>query len=136
MIETVLRLVFSLAIVLGLLLILARVSAHKLRGSSDALIQVVHKQALSRTTSISVVTIADRVLVLGATEHSVSVLVELDPDELPVAETHAPVAVAADGRASIRGSVLSGQTWKQALAAASGRTAVSSPSLAGGEELR
>jgi flagellar protein FliO/FliZ len=136
MIESVLRLVFSMAIVLGLLLVLARVSARRMRGSSDSLVSVLHKQPLSRTTSVAVVTVAERVLVLGTTEHSVSVLAELEPDELPVPEVATPAPVAPAGRPSIRGSVLSTETWKQAFAAAAGRTGVSSNALAGGDESR
>ena len=83
MIELVLRLAFSLAVVLGLLTLLARVSAKRFRGSTDAPIRVVHRQALSRGSAVAVVSVGSRVLVVGSTEQQVSLLTELDPDELP-----------------------------------------------------
>ena len=167
MLELTIRLVVSLAFVVGLLLLIAKISARRFRGNSGALVQVVQRQALSRSSSIAVVTVGDRVLVVGATESHVSLLTELDPDELEIADviqvaptetlrmaapdetvpaiaaTHETTAVrrtAGAHRAAHRaaprtsprtptadatplgGSVLSVQTWKQALAAASGRT--------------
>ena len=53
-----------------------------MRGRAGSLVHVVHRQPLSRSTSVAVVTVGSRVLVLGTTEHQVSVLTELDPDEL------------------------------------------------------
>jgi len=86
MLELTIRLVVSLSIVVGLLLLLAKFGARKFRGNSSALVHVVHRQALSRTSSVSVVTVGSRVLVLGTTEQQISVLTELDPDELELDE--------------------------------------------------
>jgi len=181
MLELTVRLIASLAVVVGLLLLLAKVTGRRMRGRSGSLVQVVHRQPLSRSSAVAVVTVGTRVLVLGTTEHQVSVLTELDPDELaadlvlvpgevdedgeptsiPVivpptpiaptnsASTHAvrggarkavapragarkAVAPRAGARRSstpnpsphtgtLAGSVLSPQTWKQALAAATGK---------------
>ncbi|HET6561869.1 MAG TPA: flagellar biosynthetic protein FliO [Marmoricola sp.] len=147
MIELVVRLVFSLAVVVGMLLLLAKFSAKRFRGGSGSLVQVVQRQPLSRTSSVAVVTVGSRVLVLGTTEQQVQLLTELDPDELDVpllplassevvAEATTPddvrprlvgtssrVAVRATTSDDVRegalsGSVLSTQTWKQAFAAA------------------
>lgn len=82
MVELVIRLVFSLAVVLGMLILLTRFSAKKFRGGSDALVRVVHRQPLSRTSAVAVVTVGSRVLVVGTTEHQVQLLTELDPEEL------------------------------------------------------
>ncbi len=82
MVELVVRLVFSLAVVVGMLLLLARFSARRLRGPADALVRVVQRQSLSRGTSVAVVTVGSRVLVLGSTEQQVQLLAELDPEEL------------------------------------------------------
>ena len=82
MVELVVRLVFSLAVVLGMLLLLIRFSAKRFRGGADALVRVVHRQSLSRTSAVAVVTVGSRVLVVGTTEHQVQLLTELDPDEL------------------------------------------------------
>ncbi len=140
MIELVVRLVFSLAVVVGLLLLLAKFSAKRFRGGSGALVQVVQRQPLSRTSSVAVVTVGSRVLVLGTTEQQVHLLTELDPDELDVPElemleprrvevTPRPHAVPAVRDADVvaatgalSGSVLSAQTWKQAFSAANAGT--------------
>ena len=80
MLELTIRLIVSLAIVVGLLLLLARFGARKFRGQAGALVRVVHRQPLSRTSAVAVVTVGSRVLVLGTTEHQVSILTELDPE--------------------------------------------------------
>ena len=168
MVELVVRLVFSLAVIVGMLMLLTRFSAKKFRGGTGALVRVVHRQPLSRTSAVAVVTVGSRVLVVGTTEQQVHLLTELDPEEIELPESAvdsvdpvdavalelvaapyeprhaaaspllpsapvsapAPVSVAAlraarsarvsDG--ALAGSVLSAQTWKQALAAATNRT--------------
>ena len=100
MIELVIRLVFSLAVVVGMLLLLAKFSAKKFRGGSGSLVQVVQRQPLSRTSSVAVVTVGSRVLVLGTTEQQVQLLTELDPDELDVPEVEAPAHDASSDRGS------------------------------------
>ena len=135
MLELVLRVVFSLSVVLGLLWLIARVSSRRLRGSShQGLVRTLVRQPLSRGTSLAVVSVGERVLVVGITEQQVNLLTELDPSEV---ETH---PADANGAASpgtepsatgdprtqpssgaLGGSVLSSQTWKQAFAAATKR---------------
>ena len=122
------RLLFSLAVVIGLLALLSRVAGRRFKGRIGAPVQVVHRQPLSRGTAVAVVTVGTRVLVLGTTEHQVTLLTEVEPDEVGV-----DLSVPADGlevdgledlpatpRATgpLAGSVLSPQTWRQALAAA------------------
>lgn len=82
MIELVIRLVFSLAVVIGLLLLCARVAQRRTGGRRGDLVTVVQRQALSRSSTVTVVTVGSRVLVLGTTEQQVSVLAELDPEEV------------------------------------------------------
>ncbi|GAB2873504.1 flagellar biosynthetic protein FliO [Nocardioides pacificus] len=150
MLELTLRLAFSLAAVLGLLMLLAKLTSRRFRGSRDALIQIVQRQALSRSSSVSVVTVGSRVLVLGVTEQQIRVLAELEPDEIEDFETEADTAALAllgdgddseqtvakggtkvarigattpsAGTGPLVGSVLSPQTWRQAFTAASRRT--------------
>jgi flagellar protein FliO/FliZ len=76
------RLVFSLAVVLGLLLLCARLAGRRFQGRQDAMVQVVHRQPISRNASVSVVNVAGRVLVLGTTDQGIRLLTELDPDQL------------------------------------------------------
>ena len=136
MLELTVRLVFSLAVVIGLLLLLARLSSRRFRGPSDAMVRVLHRQPISRHNAVTVVSVGSRVLVLGTTEHEVRVLTELEPDELeevaaipslPVARPRgahradAPVITTAPSKGPLTGSVLSPATWRQALAAATGR---------------
>ena len=129
MLALTVRLLCSLAVVIGLLLLITRLSARRMRGSSDALVKVLERRALSRTSAVSVITVGERVLVIGTTEHEVRLLTELDADEIPDAHrvgaltltptplrSRTPVATGALG-----GSVLSTQTWQQAFAAATGK---------------
>jgi flagellar protein FliO/FliZ len=124
MLELALRLAVSLGVVLGLFWLVARTGARKM-GGSRALLRVRGRQSLSRTASVAVVEVGSRVLVVGVSEGGVRLLTELDPEE--IAE---PAAVEVEGRvattpvtgpASLGGSLLSTQTWKQAWAAATSK---------------
>lgn len=86
--ELLLRMVFSLAVVVGLLILISRVAARRLHGRAGSPIEVLHRQALSKSASVSVVSVAGRVLVLGSTDQQVNVLTELAPDALVTAESH------------------------------------------------
>ena len=86
--ELLVRMVVSLAVVVGLLILLSRVAARRFQGRSGSTIEVLHRQALGKAASVSIVSVAGRVLVLGTTEQQVNVLTELDPDAL---EPAAPV---------------------------------------------
>jgi flagellar protein FliO/FliZ len=159
--ELTIRLIASLAVVVGLMLLLARVVGKRFAARPGAPVQVLHRQPLSRSASVTVLTVGQRVLVVGTTEHQVSLLAELDPEEValdidlgadaageelvvpPVllpapAPTAAPAPVRragthrADshraaapqrttGDGALAGSVLSPDTWRQALAAVTGR---------------
>jgi flagellar protein FliO/FliZ len=135
MLGLVVRLVCSLALVLGLLLLIARFAGRRFQGRAGAPVHVVHRQPISRGSSVTVVTVGTRILVLGSTEHQITLLTELEPDEidLPVEEpepvdgeapataTTATAPAARGGAGALGGSILSPQTWKQALAAATQR---------------
>jgi flagellar protein FliO/FliZ len=82
MVELAVRLVFSLAVVVGLLLLTVKLGARKFRPRNGAAVRIVHRQALSRGTAVAVVEVGNRVLVLGTTEHQVNVLAELEEGEL------------------------------------------------------
>jgi flagellar protein FliO/FliZ len=137
--ELALRLVCSLAVVVGLLLLLARVVGRRFQGETGAAIQVLHRQPLTRGSGVAVVTVADRVLVLGTTEHQVTLLTELDPDELELPHEYGDTAEEPRVRAvpshraasqptkdgPLAGSVLSADTWRQALRVARGTSRAS-----------
>lgn len=132
-----LRLLGSLAVVVGLLLLIARFAGRRFRTTNGAAIQVVHRQALGRGQGVAVVAVGTRVLVLGTTEQQVTLLAEVEPDEVGLdlegdalavvpADDDAAAAPAAGRQApqgALAGSLLSAQTWKQTLAAVSGKRA-------------
>jgi flagellar protein FliO/FliZ len=133
MVGLVVRLVCSLAVVLGLLLLIARFAGRRFQGRAGAPVQVLHRQPISRGSSVAVVTVGTRILVLGSTEQQITLLTELEPDEIDLPE-EAPGLSGADDDAdpadarprrqvptvagALGGSILSPQTWKQALAVA------------------
>lgn len=96
MIELVLRLGLSLGIVLGLFWAIARTSSKRM-GGSRSLMKVRSRQSLSRSSSVAVVEVGSRVLVVGVSDGGVALLTELDPAE--VAET-APATGATEVLAS------------------------------------
>ena len=142
MLDLALRLVASLAVVVGLLLLLARVAGRRFAGRAGAPVQVLHRQPLSRSSALAVVSVGSRVLVLGTTDQQVRLLAELDPDELGttplelvdgdlpddqddeqvLASPRTLPATVPTGVGPLSGSLLSARTWRQAFAAATGRT--------------
>lgn len=130
--DLVLRVVFSLAAVLGLMWFLARLASRRLDGPSASLVRLVGRQTVGRSASVAVVAVGHRMLVVGVTENSVRLLTELDEEDLPPVQNVA--GVPSGGAVSTRvdttgggaegpglvthGSVLSAQTWKQAWKAA------------------
>jgi flagellar protein FliO/FliZ len=79
--ELVLRIGFSLLVVFGLMWGLARVARRGgvgRRGSGN--LAVLNRQSLSRGSSVAVIQVADRALILGVTDTQVSLLGETDLD--------------------------------------------------------
>ena len=125
------RVTLSLAAVLGLFWLVARGASRRMAGASRGLVRVRGRQALSRTSSVAVVEVGDRVLVLGVSDGGVRLLTELDPEELAVeVATTQPAGEPTPTRrvlpalpgSAVAGSVLSPATWRQAWAAATRRT--------------
>lgn len=161
MLQTTLRLIASLAVVVGLMILLARVASRRMRGGSGSVVKVLHRQPLTRGSGVAVVEVAGRMLVLGTTEQQVSLLTELDPFEAQVfpllhdessaeavamATTSARDSHTTDGTdvvtvssplcarggshraarpvahgSALSGSLLAPSTWRQAVAAVTGR---------------
>lgn len=91
MIELVLRIVFSLLVVFGLMWGLAKLARRPLTGNRGAgVLSVLNRQQLGRSSSITVVRVADRALILGVTDTQVNLLGETDLLTFQ-AESHAPV---------------------------------------------
>jgi flagellar protein FliO/FliZ len=77
--ELVLRIGFSLLIVFGLMWGLAKLARRPLnarRGTGE--LAVLGRQQLSRSTSVAVIQVAGRALVVGVTEQQISLLGETD----------------------------------------------------------
>ena len=130
MFELVLRIAFSLLVVFGLMWGLARVARRGgvgRRGSGS--LSVLNRQSLSRGSSVAVVQVADRALILGVTDTQVSLLGETDltafgHDPHPGPE---PAAATVDGLPPLHptvlphhggkldGSLLSPRTWGSTL---------------------
>ncbi|GAA3930648.1 flagellar biosynthetic protein FliO [Actinoplanes auranticolor] len=129
MFELVLRIAFSLLVVFGLMWGLARVARRGgvgRRGSGS--LSVLNRQSLSRGSSVAVVQVADRALILGVTDNQVSLLGETDLDAFgheshPVHDpkgdgshllaTHPTVLPHHGGK--LDGSLLSPRTWGSTL---------------------
>ncbi len=88
------RLLVSLVVVFGLMALAARaVRRRGLTGSGTSAtsrIEVLARQGLGRTSSVQLVRVAGRTLVLGVTEQSVQVLGEADPLLLAAEQALAP----------------------------------------------
>ena len=81
MFELILRIGFSLLVVFGLMWGLARVARRGgvgRRGGGN--LTVLNKQSLSRGSSVAVIQVADRALIVGVTDTQVSLLGETDLD--------------------------------------------------------
>jgi flagellar protein FliO/FliZ len=74
-------------------------------------VQVVARHGLSRGASVTVVRLGGRALVLGVTEHQVSLLTEIDPAELDTPNDETVAAAGSAGPGIGPGSL----PWKVAL---------------------
>jgi flagellar protein FliO/FliZ len=111
----VVRLVLSLAFIALVLWFAARVAQKRGLGQGNGLIEVVARQRMGRASSVSVVRIAGRVLVVGSTEEQVTLLAEVDGDvvEEAIAERRlAPAQPAVAGAPGVlAGSVFDRNGW-------------------------
>jgi flagellar protein FliO/FliZ len=77
--ELVLRIVFSLLVVLGVMWAVARLARRPLARRGDPALALLARQQLSRGASVAVLRVLDRALVLGVTDQHVTLLGEADP---------------------------------------------------------
>jgi flagellar protein FliO/FliZ len=85
-VELAIRVVLSLAVVLGLFWMVARTGSRKMGGRDRKLVTVRSRQALSRGSSLAVVEVGSRVLVVGVSDGGVRLLTELDPADVQTRE--------------------------------------------------
>ena len=129
MVELGFRVLLSLGVVLGLFWAVARMGARRVGGRDRTLLRVRSRQALSRGSSIAVVEVGSRVLLVGVSDTGVRLLTELDPFELDsvptvlTAPTSEPIPAARVSQvvSPLGGSLFAPATWKQAWSAATGR---------------
>jgi flagellar protein FliO/FliZ len=81
--ELVLRVLCSLTVVFAILWALMRLARRPLGGRSGGAVTVVARQQLSRGSSVAVVKVADRALVLGVSDAGVSLLADADAALFP-----------------------------------------------------
>lgn len=142
------RMLLALVLVLVLMWCLARWARKPLGGKADRVMTVLARQQLSRTSSVTVLRVMDRALVLGVTEQGVQLISEtelsaveaalatetgrgragfgkqLAAAEAPGGEaTEAPLDQALQpagrrGASALDGSVLSPKTWSQLVSVA------------------
>jgi flagellar protein FliO/FliZ len=132
MLELTLRITFSLLIVVGLMWGLAKLVRRPLAGRSGGSMSVVSRQQLTKGSSLALVRVVDRVLVLGVTDGHVTMLTEVDAEALErqtatANEQREAVPVDATAKPApadrLTGSVLSPQTWRGAMNFLRDRTA-------------
>lgn len=77
-VELVGRMLLALVVVLGVMWALAK-WAHRSGGpNTDRVLNVLARQQVSKTSSITVLQVLDQALVLGVTEHGIRLLTEVD----------------------------------------------------------
>ena len=136
----IIRLVLCLAFIAVVLLFASRVAKKRGLGGATGVIEVVARQRMGRASSVSVLRVAGRVLVVGATEQQVTLLAEVEDDEMAAAlaaqvtrpvgadgETSGPPVArrplpAGGGSGALSGSVLDRSTWTSVLAELRERT--------------
>lgn len=125
MLEMILRIGFSLLVVLGLLWLLGKAVRRPLGGRAAGALSVLARQQVTRGATVALVRVVDRALILGVTDGHVTLLGETDLEALSVPvhteERREPVPVQQPGR--LDGSVLSPRTWTQTVEFLRSRTA-------------
>lgn len=135
----VFQVVFALGVVLALMWLLARAVRGTVLARGSGVIELLARAPMTKGSAVTVVRVADRVLVLGVTETQITVLTEADPAQVRAAV--ATSAESADGVGSGRrigrlrnrglgetgagplsGSVLSLESWRRVLALLRERT--------------
>src|SRR4051794_40473574 len=117
----VIRLVLSLGFVAGVLLFAAHLAKKRGFGQASGLIEVVARQRMGRASSVSVLRVAGRVLVVGSTDDNVTLLAEVEDEDLQSAlaaqgtmsggPATRPAPAARTGSGALAGSVLDRGTW-------------------------
>jgi flagellar protein FliO/FliZ len=128
----VIRLLVSLAVVLVLLVMLARWASKRgiggaRPGRATVEVEVLTRRSLGRSSTLQVVKVGTQVMVLGVTDHGVSVLGELGAEDLvpaaPLSVVQQPTSYeAAESRAVALAAVESRSATRQSRSSRSSRS--------------
>lgn len=131
------RVTLSLAFIVGLMWIVTRAMRKSPMARSNGAIEIIARQQLDRKAGLALIKVGDRAVLVGFTEHQVTMLGEHDVPEMPapletrttidISESagsdldHAAQRATSHRRASdkspLAGSVLSPTSWKQTVEA-------------------
>lgn len=76
-------LIVVVALIWGTLWLAKRAMSGRLMGKSESPVRILERCHLAPKRSVDVVSVGNRILVLGVTEHSIGLLTELNPGDLP-----------------------------------------------------
>ncbi len=82
-------LIVVVVLIWGTLWVAKRVMSGRLMGKNDSPIRILERCHLAPKRSVDVVSVGNRVLVLGVTEHNIGLLTELQPGDLPASSSFA-----------------------------------------------
>jgi flagellar protein FliO/FliZ len=99
----IVRLVFSLGFIAVVLFFGARLAQKRGLGAGNGLIEVVARQRMGRASSVSVLRVAGRVLVVGSTDEQVTLLAEVEEEEVQAALAAAPQTAPPDADGAVPG---------------------------------
>jgi flagellar protein FliO/FliZ len=136
--DAVLRVVIALVLVVGAMWVLAKVAKRPLRKRAANTLDVIARTQLSRNASVAVVRVDTTALVVGVTDHGISLLHQIDAEKFTVGEAPnrtavdldelatvkaLPAAGTTEQRTALAGSALSPATWRKAVETLRERTA-------------
>ena len=84
------RMLLALIVVLAIMWVLARWARKPLGGKSEGAMAVLARQQVTRNSSVAVLRVVDRALVLGVTDQGVRLLTELELDDVEHALADSP----------------------------------------------
>jgi flagellar protein FliO/FliZ len=121
----IIRLVLCLAFIAMMLMFASRVAKKRGLGGTTGVIEVVARQRMGRASSVSVLRVAGRVLVVGSTEEQITLLAEVEDDELETALDAQLARAAGTGPAGVDDDAAPSRPARRTLPARAGSGALS-----------
>ncbi|HUW78785.1 MAG TPA: flagellar biosynthetic protein FliO [Candidatus Nanopelagicaceae bacterium] len=125
----VFQVLLSLGVVLLLMWLLAKALRGKLMARGVGVVELLARTPMTRNSAVTVIRVADRVLVLGVTETQLTVLAEVDPQQIQATASE-PVNIAhqrqkvthflkgrakKNGTSALAGSILAPDIWQRVI---------------------